>query len=70
MGEEDVTHHRYRIVLELSGEMQETKTRSEEAAPPDDGVKTKIKARLEGLDLGSDFKITKISVDRYTKTVM
>jgi hypothetical protein len=66
-GGENVGHHRYKITLELSGEMKETK--SEGAAPPDDGVKAKVKQRLAGLDVGSNFKITQINVDRYTKEV-
>jgi hypothetical protein len=65
-----VGHHRFKIVLQVTGEMQETKTRQEEDAPPDDVVKSKVKNRLTGLDLGSDFKITKIDAITLTKEVI
>jgi hypothetical protein len=65
-----VGHHRFKIVLQVTGEMQETKTRSEENAPPDDGVKSKVKKGLMGLDVGSDFKITKIDAIDLTKEVI
>jgi hypothetical protein len=65
-----VGHHRFKIVLQVTGEMQETKTRQEEDAPPDDGVKSKVKNRLMGLDVGSDFKITKIDAITLTKEVI
>jgi hypothetical protein len=69
MGERgrNMGHHRYKIVVQVTGEMQETKTRAEEAVPPDDGVKAKVKSRLTGLDVGSDFKITKVDAITLTK---
>ena len=60
-------HHRFKIVLQVTGEMQETKSRPAEDAPPDDDVKKKVRETLTGLDVGSDFRITKIDAVTLTK---
>jgi hypothetical protein len=61
-----VAHHRFSVILGVSGEIQEpTKNKQ---IPSDDAVKDKLAKHLKGLDVGDGYKITKVTVDSYTKT--
>lgn len=69
MGERgrDVAHHRFKIVLGVTGEIQESANPGPNTVPSDAAVKDKINKHLKGLDVGNGFKITTINVDAYTK---